>query len=71
MLPLTEGSATVFGTIRLVLGELLLPKETASLSDISPKFFRNHVVVADGENLVTLSGLRGVNQESVPLLPCL
>ena len=46
---------------------LLLPKESAAASEITPKLLLDHLVVKDGTSVATLSGLRGVKAEWVLL----
>lgn len=42
---------------------MLLPCEQATLGDINSSFLRDHILLKDGRNVTTLSGLRGVMAE--------
>lgn len=53
----------IYGALKSGKAALLLPKEAGPSSDVTPKLLRDHVVLKDGTNLVTLSGVRGVKQE--------
>lgn len=59
----TAGWDIIYSALKSGKAALLLPKEAGSSSDVTPKLLRDHVVLKDGTNLVTLSGVRGVKQE--------
>lgn len=59
------GWTMIYTALRTGKAALLLPKESAAASEITPKLLRDHLLLKDGTNVVTLSGIRGYKAKSV------